>query len=115
MSLTAQKIVFCVVLTVLLWMATMVLQASASRGPDRHPGIQVPLIVLVLATPFIAARWRHRKAVAASLLAAQIGVWIAYETGISIDTNIRSDLMLIYPAILVTAWFAYRTPGGHAT
>jgi len=96
--------------TMLLWCLTLTLQAMAGRGPDRSVAIQAPLALLVLGAPLLSARLgAGRERLRWPLLAAQIGCYVLYETGISIDTNIRIDVFLIYPAILLNAWLLFRT------
>jgi hypothetical protein len=64
---------------------------------------------MVLGAPALAYVLRRRQRWAPTLLLfVQLGLYLLYETGISIRTNIRSDLLLIYPAILFTAWIALR-------
>lgn len=74
-------------------------------GPDRTNAIQVPLVLLVLGAPGLsyALRRRERK-LQLLLLVAQFLAYIVYETGISIQTNIRVDLLLIYCALSFNAW-----------
>lgn len=95
----------------LLWFLTLSLQATAGSGPDRSAAIQVPLALLVLGGPLLSWAFRaRRERLRGPLLAAQIGCYVLYETGLSIETNIRVDLFLIYPAILLNAWILFRTP-----
>jgi hypothetical protein len=95
---------------VLLWCLTVSLQTMAGSGPDRSAAIQAPLALLVLGGPLLSYLLRaRRERLCLPLLVTQIGCYVLYETGISIDTNIRVDLLLIYPAILVNAWFLFRT------
>lgn len=95
----------------LLWLLTLTLQAAAGSGPDRSVAIQVPLALLVLSGPLLSWMLRaRRERLRAPLLAAQLGCYVLYETGLSIETNIRIDLLLIYPAILLNAWILFRTP-----
>jgi hypothetical protein len=93
----------------LLWSLTVTLQAVAGPGPDRSPVIEAPLALLVLGAPALswllrAGRGRLRW----PLLAGQLGCYVLYETGISIETNIRIDVFLLYPAILLNAWILFR-------
>ena len=96
---------------VLLWFLTLTLQAMAGPGPDRSAAIQAPLALLVLGGPLLSYLLQaRRERLRWPLLAAQLGGYVLYETGISIDTNIRIDLLLLYPAILFNAWILLRTP-----
>ena len=111
MTGSMQKAVFLTVGFLLLWFTTCALQMVAmnGQGPDRSNAFQVPLFLLVLAIPVAAFVLRRRRGwVLAMLVVAQIGLYVLYETGISIETNIRADLLLVYPAILVSGWFAFR-------
>jgi hypothetical protein len=95
----------------LLWCLTVTLQSMAGSGPDRSPAIQGPLALLVLGGPLLSYLLRaRRERLRWPLLAAQLGCYVLYETGISIDTDIRVDVLLIYPAILLNAWILLRTP-----
>jgi len=95
---------------VLLWCLTVTLQTMAGPGPDRRVAIQAPLALLVLGGPLLSYLLRaRRERLRWPLLAAQVGCYVLYETGISIDTNIRVDVFLIYPAILLNAWILFRT------
>lgn len=80
--------------------------------PDRTPAVQGPLILLVLAAPALsfAIRRRHRG-LRISLLVLQVIAYLLYETGVSIQTNIRIDLPLIFGAIGLGAWLAFRSAG----
>jgi hypothetical protein len=108
-----KKAVFITVGFFLLWFTTcafqMVAMVNKTGGPDRSNAVQVPLFLLVLAIPVVAFVLRRRRGrVLAVLVVVQIGLYVLYETGISIETNIRVDLLLVYPAILVSGWFAFR-------
>jgi hypothetical protein len=93
----------------LLWSFTLTLQAIAGPGPDRSPAIQAPLALLVLGGPILSSLLRaRRERLRWSLFAAQLGCYVLYETGISIETNIRVDVFLLYPAILLNAWILFR-------
>jgi hypothetical protein len=96
---------------VILWFFTLTLQSMAGTGPDRSAAIQAPLALLVLGGPLLSYLLRaRRERLRWPLLAVQLGGYVLYETGISIDTNIRIDLLLLYPAILLNAWILLRTP-----
>jgi hypothetical protein len=94
---------------VLLWCLTVSLQAFAGSGPDRNVAIQAPLALLVLGGPLLSYLLRaRRERLRWPLLAAQVGCYVLYETGIPIETNIRIDVLLLYPAILLNAWILFR-------
>ena len=96
---------------VVLWCLTVTLQSMAGTGPDRSAVIQAPLALLVLGGPLLSYMFRaRRERLRWPLLAAQLGCYVLYETGISIETNIRIDLLLLYPAILLNVWILLRTP-----
>jgi hypothetical protein len=96
---------------VLMWCLTVTLQAMAGPGPDRSVAIQAPLALLVLGSPLVSYLLRaRRERLRWPLLVAQLGCYVLYEAGISIETNIRIDVFLLYPAILLNAWILFRTP-----
>jgi hypothetical protein len=106
MRTRSEKIVFSLVGAVLLWVVTTAIQSFGREGPDRGNTIQLPLLLMVLGAPALAYILRRgRRWLTALLLVVQCGLYILYETGISID-DIRSDVLFIYPAILFTAWMA---------
>lgn len=80
--------------------------AGARRGRD--PPLPVACLLLFAlslrrSTPPLVRR-RLRLAVFLVPLAA-LGLYAFYETGISTYTNIRVDLLLIYPALLLAFLF----------
>ena len=82
------------------------------EAPDRANTVQLPLLLLILATAALAfALRRHPREVRVAVFVLQLGLYVFYETGVSIHTNIRVDLLLIYPAIL-TAAIALRGSAG---
>jgi hypothetical protein len=95
----------------LLFLATL-LVSCLREPPDRTPKVQGPLILFVLAAPALsfAIRRRHRG-LQISLLVLQVIAYLWYETGVSIQTNIRIDLPLIFGAIGLGAWLAFRSTG----
>jgi len=94
-----------------MWCLTVTLQAMAGPGPDRNVAIQAPLALLVLGSPLVSYLLRaRRERLRWPLLVAQLGCYVLYEAGISIETNIRIDVFLLYPAILLNAWILFRTP-----
>lgn len=91
-----------------------------AQAADRTGFVQAPVAVLILASPLLCfallalslrrsvpeeRRQRLRLAVGLLPLVA-LGLYAFYETGVSAETNIRVDLLLIYPALLLTvlAW-----------
>jgi len=93
----------------------VVLLGCGREAPDRANEIQVPLILLVLATPALAfaLRERSRRTRVATLI-LQLVLYAVYESGVSNQTNIRVDLLLIYPALLLTAAITLRPSSGAA-
>jgi hypothetical protein len=78
--------------------------------------VQAPVALMILAAPVVCValfafslprsvpegrRRRLRLAVGLLPLAA-LGLYAFYESGVSVYTNIRVDLLLIYPALFVT-------------
>jgi hypothetical protein len=109
MRTRSKKIVFSLVGAVLLWVVTTAIQLFGLFGrekPDRGNTIQLPLLLMVLGAPALAYILRRgRRWPSTLLLVVQFGLYVLYETGISIN-DIRADLLFIYPAILFTAWMA---------
>ena len=84
-------------------------------GGDRTGWVQVPVALMILASPVLCVtlyalslprsvpgvrRRRLRLAVGLLPLAA-LGLYAFYESGVSVYTNIRVDLLLIYPALFL--------------
>ena len=88
-----------------------VLLVSCMReAPDRTPAVQGPLILFVLAAPALSHALRRRdRSVRVSVLALQVLAYLVYETGVSVETNIRTDLPLIYSSIALNAWIVFRS------
>jgi hypothetical protein len=87
----------------------MVLLMSCREGPDRTNGIQVPLALYVLGAPVLSYAIRRRDSKFQILIfTAQIVAYIVYETGISIETNIRSDLPLFLVAFVLNVLIVLR-------
>jgi hypothetical protein len=108
----SRRVILVLIGALPLWLLTTMLQSLASEGPDRGGSVQLPLFVSVLLAPALAYLVRRRVRWLPSLvLVLQLVAYVAYETGISINTNIRVDLLLIYPAVLTTAWLALGATG----
>ena len=88
-----------------------VLLVSCMREPpDRTTGVQGPLVFFVLAAPALSHALRQReRSVRVSVLVLQVLAYLVYETGISIQTNIRIDLPLIYSSVALNAWIVFRS------
>jgi hypothetical protein len=81
--------------------------ARRAMAPAERSGwVQGPVALALLAAPVVALlllrrgrrrRWNYVLAPAAA------GLYAFYESGISLYTNIRVDLLLIYPALAATA------------
>jgi hypothetical protein len=84
------------------------------RG-DRTGWVQAPVALTILATPVLCPALfalspprsvpegkRRRLRLAAALLPhAALGPYVLYESGVSTYTDIRVDLLLIYPALFL--------------
>jgi len=103
-----QGAAFGVVGFILLAVVTNFAISFKSQGPERGNLVQVPVVLAVLGTPALAYVLRRRRWLLSSLVVAQLGLYLLYETGVSIHSDMRVDLLLIYPAILYTAWMALR-------
>lgn len=83
-------------------------------SPERKASVQIPLFLTILVIPIISlilyitssAHYFTNKAIfyflIMSLSFMQFAIYPIYESGISIHSNIRIDLLLIYPALLST-------------
>ena len=79
---------------------------------DRTIWVQAPLALAILGAPVVClvlfavslhGRGSYGLRLAAGLLPlVALGLYALYETGVSPETNIRVDLLLIYPALLLT-------------
>lgn len=92
--------------------------AQATPG-DRTGWVQAPVALLILAAPVVCLALfalslprsvpedrRRRLQLAVGLLPfVALGLYAFYETGVSPETNIRVDLLLIYPALLLAFLF----------
>jgi len=97
------------VLLALLLAITLV--SCTREGPDRTPFIQGPLILFVLAAPVLSHSFRRRsRGSRAAILGLQVLAYAVYETGVSIETNIRIDIPLLLAAMVVSAGMALRLP-----
>ena len=94
---------------VFLALAGALFLACGRGAPDRANTLQIPLLLLVLAAPALshALRRRHRSLRILTLV-AQLSLYVLYETGVSTNTDMRVDLLLILPAILLNARIALR-------
>ena len=87
--------------------------ACGRQAPDRANAVQVPLLLLVLVAPALShvIRRRGQRLRIVGFL-AQLGLYVLYETGVSVQTDIRVDLLLLYPAILLNALISLRGIAG---
>lgn len=88
---------------------------SGVAQADRTGWVQAPLAIAILAAPAACfalfalslprsvrhARRRRLRLAAGLLPLVALGIYAVYETGISPETNIRVDLLAIYPALLL--------------
>jgi len=71
--------------------------------PERTAPIQLPLLLMVLLTPIVLVLFgKSRSRMSFFLLILQFISYFIYESGISIYSNIRIDLLLVYPALLAS-------------
>jgi len=97
--------------------------AGLADGGDRTGWVKAPVALMILAAPVVCVapfalslprsvpegrRRRLRLAIVLLPLAA-LGLYAFYESGISVYTNIRVDLHLLYPALFV-ALLSWPTP-----
>jgi hypothetical protein len=98
----------------LLLAACVMLSACAREGPDRAGVVQGPLFVLVLLWPVVVRSLRvHSLRAMAVAVGLQLLLVLAYESGVSSQTDIRIDLPLILLSMLASAallWQKWRRP-----
>lgn len=77
--------------------------------PERKASIQIPLFLIILVIPMISiilyiAPFAQNKNILVIMILSfvQFAIYRIYESGISIYSNIRIDLLLIYPALLAS-------------
>lgn len=82
--------------------------------PERDASVQIPLLLIILVIPVISlilyisssAQYFTNKGVFYFLIMllsfVQFAIYPIYESGISIHSNIRIDLLLVYPALLTS-------------
>jgi hypothetical protein len=88
-----------------LWspLACALLSACARQGPDRVGVVQGPLFVLVLLWPVVVRSLRgHSLGAMALAVGVQVLVYLAYESGVSTQTDIRIDLPLVILSVLAS-------------
>ncbi len=84
-------------------------RATARRSmapPERSAWVQAPVALALLAAPVVAwllLRHPRRRRWTYAVAAAAAALYAFYESGISLYTDIRVDLLLIYPALAATA------------
>jgi hypothetical protein len=91
--------------------------ARRHMAPAERAGwLQLPLFLVIVAAPVasivLAVRRRRRRWIYALALMAA-GAYAVYESGISTYTNIRVDLLLIFPALGLMALVVIVTSIGH--
>ena len=68
--------------------------------PERKASIQLPLLLMIFIIPiFLKLQKRHHN-VSIVLILLQFVAYFIYESGISKYSNIRVDLLLVYPALI---------------
>lgn len=93
-----------------------VLAGLAQASPDDRTGwVQAPVALMILAVPILClalfalslprsvpeVRKGRLQLTVGLLPLAALGLYAFYESGISAETNIRVDLLLIYPALVL--------------
>ena len=93
------------------WAAVLVLPACSARDTDRTGSVQLLLAFAVLLMPLLTVRLRDagRRRLALAVL-LQVALYAVYESGVSSRTDIRVDLLLLAPALLLNGllalWFS---------
>jgi hypothetical protein len=95
----------------MLWAAVLALPACSDRDADRAGSVQLLLGLAVLLMPLLSV-WlgpSSRRRLAGAVLLQGV-LYAAYESGVSSRTDIRIDLLLLVPALLVhlllALWFS---------
>jgi len=70
--------------------------------PERKASIQLPLLLMILSIPIILKIIKRHGIFPIVLLCLQFVIYSIYESGISKYSNIRIDLLLVYPALLAS-------------
>jgi hypothetical protein len=88
--------------------------ARRHAAPAERAGwLQLPLFLAIVAAPVagivLAVRGRRRRWIYGLALAAA-GAYAVYESGISSYTNIRVDLLVVFPALAIMALVVIVTP-----
>ena len=88
--------------------------ARLHMAPAERAGwLQLPLFLVIVTAPVagivLAVRGRRRRGLYGLALAAA-GAYAVYESGISSYTNIRVDLLVVFPALVVMALVVIVTP-----
>jgi hypothetical protein len=68
--------------------------------PERNSSIQLPLFLMILSIPIILKIIKRHGILSIVLICLQFISYSIYESGISRHSNIRIDLLLVYPALL---------------
>lgn len=88
--------------------------ARRHMAPAERAGwLQLPLFLFVVAAPvgaFVVAVRGHRRRWIYTLAATAAAAYALYESGISSYTNIRVDLLAVFPALAALALVAVVTP-----
>ena len=84
-------------------LASALLGACARTGPDRVGMVQGPLFVLVLLWPVVVRSLRGQSLGSMALaVGLQVLLYVAYESGVSSQTDIRVDLPLVGLSLLAS-------------
>jgi len=68
--------------------------------PERKAAIQLPLLLIILFIPIFLKLQKRPHNFSIVLILLQFVAYFIYESGISIHSNIRIDLLLVYPALI---------------
>jgi hypothetical protein len=83
-------------------MIAILLSACGRTEPDRSTVVQLPLFFLVIGAPLISLIFGHRGIPTLLLIfLGQIVVYGIYESGVSVRSDIRVDLLLVAPAFFI--------------
>ena len=78
------------------------LSACGRIEPGRPGSVQLPLFLLVIGAPLISLIFSYRGIpTLLIILLGQVITYIIYETGVSIRSDIRVDLLLVVPAFIL--------------
>ena len=93
--------------------AIAVLCVSCTREPpEQSIRFVLLLVVVIFLAPAVSYLLKRRDSgLEIVSLIIQVLAYVIYETGVSVDTDNRADLVFMYPAIALNAWIVFGNLG----